>query len=92
MFAQSLPLILTLLAIGAGILFNNKGLSDLRADMKDMKADLKGDIAALRSEVKSDIARIDSRLNLMQTDLQHFYELKGHLEGRIDEIAKRVSA
>ncbi len=96
MFAQSLPLILTLLAIGAGIIFNNKGLSDLKADikadMKDLKSDLKGDIASLRAEVKEDIARIDTRLNLMQTDLQHFYELKGHLEGRIDEIAKRVSA
>jgi hypothetical protein len=96
MFAQSLPLILTLVAIGAGIFFNNKGLFDLRADikadMKDLRADLKGDIAALRAEVKSDIARIDTRLNSMQTDLQHFYELKGHLEGRIDEIAKRVAA
>ncbi len=95
MFAQSLPLILTLLAIGAGIFFNNKGLSDLKADlksdMKEMKSDLKGDIAALRTEVKSDIARIDARLNSMQTDLQHFYELKGHLEGRIDEIAKLVA-
>lgn len=49
MFAQSLPLILTLLAIGAGILFNNRGLSDLKFDMKEMKSDLKGDIAALRS-------------------------------------------
>jgi len=103
MFAQSLPLLLTLLAIGAGIFFNNKGLSDLKADMKDMKSDLKGDItatrvelkddlASLRAELKSDIARIDTRLNSMQTDLQHFYELKGHLEGRIDEIAKRVAA
>jgi hypothetical protein len=85
MFAQSLPLLLTLLAIGAGIFMNNKGLSDLRVDIK---ADMKD----LESELKADIARIDSRLNTMQTDLQHFYELKGHLEGRIDEIAKRVDA
>ena len=102
MFAQSLPLILTLLAIGAGIFFNNKGLSDLRADFKadikdvksdiaELKSDLKADIAALKADTKSDIARIDSRLNSMQTDLQHFYELKGHLEGRIDEIAKRFA-
>jgi hypothetical protein len=85
MFAQSLPLILTLLAIGAGIFFNNRGLADL-------KADLKADIASLKADTKADIARLDSRLNMMQTDLHHFYELKGHLEGRIDEIAKRVSA
>jgi hypothetical protein len=107
MFAQSLPLLLTLLAIGAGIFMNNKGLSDLRADlkadMKDLKselkadiaaarADSKADIAAARAEFKTDISRVDSRLNAMQTDLQHFYELKGHLEGRIDEIAKQVAA
>lgn len=91
MFAQSLPLILTLLAIGAGILFNNRGLSDLKFDMKEMKSDLKGDIAALRIELKSDIARIDGRLDSIHSDLQHFYELKGHLEGRVDEIAKRVA-
>jgi septation ring formation regulator EzrA len=96
MFAQSLPLLLTLLAIGAGIFMNNKGLSDLKADMKadmkDLKSELKADISAARAEFKSDIARIDTRLNAMQTDLQHFYELKGHLEGRIDEIAKQVAA
>ena len=106
MFAQSLPLLLTLLAIGAGIFLNNKGLSDLKtdlkadmselkhdleADMSDLKADLKADVSELRHELKADIARIDTRLNSMQTDLQHFYELKGHLEGRIDEIAKRVA-
>ncbi len=84
MSAQSLPLLLTLLAIGAGIFLNNKGLTDL-------KADLKADVSELKHDLKADIARIDTRLNSMQTDLQHFYELKGHLEGRIDEIAKRVA-
>jgi chromosome segregation ATPase len=110
MFAQSLPLILTLLAIGAGILINNKGLSDLKADMKDMKTELKADIAAARAEAKADIvkvearldklevrldkleARLDARLNSIDTSLLQFSELKGHLEGRVDEIAKRVAA
>jgi septal ring factor EnvC (AmiA/AmiB activator) len=106
MFAQSLPLILTLLAIGAGIFFNNKGLADL-------KADIKADIASLKADTKSDIARldarfnsvdtrfnsidtrfnsIDTRLNAIQSELLRFSELKGHLEGRIDEIARRVAA
>ncbi len=96
MFAQSLPLILTLLAIGAGIFLNNKGLSDLRsdikADMKDLKAELKADIARVDSRLSAVDARIDGRLNDIQSEMVHFYELKGHLEGRIDEIAKRVAA
>jgi septation ring formation regulator EzrA len=102
-FAQSLPLILTLLAIGAGMFLNNKGLSDLRADMKDMKAELKSEISATRLELKEDIAgaenrigaridrlenRLDTRLNAIDSELIRFSELKGHLEGRIDEIAR----
>lgn len=135
MFAQSLPLILTLLAIGAGIFFNNKGLadlrSDLRSDMKDLRSELKADIAASRVEFKADLAKLESRmdarfdavdarfdavdvrfnaidvrftgidvrfntvdlrLNSIDSSLFQFSELKGHLEGRVDEIAKRVAA
>lgn len=95
MFAQSLPLILTLLAIGAGILFNNKGLSDLKADVKELRGELKADIAAARAESRADLgkleARLDTRLNAIQSEQLHFSELKGHLEGRIDEIAKLVT-
>jgi ABC-type phosphate transport system auxiliary subunit len=60
--------------------------------MKDLKSEFKADMTDLKSELKADISRIDTRLNSMQNDLQHSYELKGHLEGRIDEIAKRVTA
>jgi len=113
MFAQSLSLLVIFLTIIAGIFFNNKGLTDLKADMKDLKAELKGDIAGLRSELKGDIAglksdmsglegrlekrldrlesRLDTRLNAIQSEQLHFSELKGHLEGRIDEIAKLVA-
>jgi ABC-type phosphate transport system auxiliary subunit len=96
MVAQSLPLILTLLPLGAGIFFNNRGLSDLRtdlkADMKDLKSELKADIAASESRLEARIdrleVRLDARLNVIDSELLHFAELKGHLEGRIDEIAK----
>jgi septation ring formation regulator EzrA len=110
MFAQNLSLLVILLTIIAGIFYNNKGLTelkaDLKADMKDLKAELKGDIAGLRSELKGDIAglesrmekrldrlesRLDTRLNAIQSEQLHFSELKGHLEGRIDEIAKLVA-
>jgi hypothetical protein len=103
MVAQSLPLILTLLPLGAGIFFNNRGLSDLRTDLKADMKDLKSEMKDLKSELKADIAasesrlearidrlevRLDARLNVIDSELLHFAELKGHLEGRIDEIAK----
>jgi hypothetical protein len=87
---------LTLLAIGAGILINNKGLSDqraeARADMKDLRAELKADIADSEIRIGARIDRLESRLNArlnaIESELLHFSELKGHLEGRIDEIAR----
>lgn len=106
MFAQSLSLLVIFLTIIAGIFFNNKGLTDLKADikadMKDLKAELKGEMTVLRTELKSDLAgletriekrldRIDTRLNAIQSEQLHFSELKGHLEGRVNEIAKLVA-
>jgi hypothetical protein len=84
MYAQSVPFVLIFLTILAGILLNNKGLSDL-------KAELKADNAELKAELKADIARIDARLNSMQSDLNQFYVVMGKLEGRLDAIEKRAA-
>jgi ABC-type phosphate transport system auxiliary subunit len=84
MYAQSVPFVLIFLTILAGILLNNKGLSDL-------KAELKADNAELKAELKADISRIDARLNSMQSDLNQFYVVMGKLEGRLDAIEKRAA-
>jgi hypothetical protein len=84
MVAQSVPFVLIFLTILAGILLNNKGLSDL-------KAELKADIAELKAEFRSEISRIDARLNAMQSDLKQFYVVMGKLEVRLDAIEKRAA-
>ena len=84
MVAQSVPFVLIFLTILAGILLNNKGLSDLKAEMKS-------DHAEMKAEFRSEIARIDARLNAMQSDLNQFYVVMGKLEGRLDAIEKRAA-
>jgi ABC-type phosphate transport system auxiliary subunit len=95
MYAQSVPFVLIFLTILAGILLNNKGLSDLKAELKadnaELKAELKADNAELKAELKADISRIDARLNSMQSDLNQFYVVMGKLEGRLDAIEKRAA-
>jgi len=66
MFAQSVPFVLIFLTILAGILLNNKGLSDLKAEMK--------------GDLRAEISRIDARLNGIQSDLSQFYATMGRLE------------
>lgn len=77
MYLQSVPFVLIFLTILAGILLNNKGLSDLKAEM--------------RGDFRAEISRIDARLNGIQSDLNQFYAGSGRLEGRIEAIEKRVA-
>lgn len=77
MYLQSVPFVLIFLTILAGILLNNKGLSDLKAEMK--------------GDLRAEISRIDARLNGIQSDLNQFYAGSGRLEGRIEAIEKRVA-
>jgi hypothetical protein len=77
MYTQSIPFVLIFLTILAGILLNNKGLADLKAEMK--------------ADLRSKIGRIDARLNGIQSDLNQFYATTGRLEGRIEAIEKRTS-
>jgi hypothetical protein len=69
-----LPMLLVLI----GILLNERNISNLRSDMKDMRKELTGEL----KEVRSRIDRIDS-------DLAHFFKVTGILEGRLDELSKR---
>jgi hypothetical protein len=77
MAMQSIPFVLIFLTILAGILLNNKGLADLKAEMKQ--------------DLRSEISRIDARLNGIQSDLNQFYVAMGRLEGRIEAVEKRIA-
>jgi capsule polysaccharide export protein KpsE/RkpR len=77
MYLQSVPFVLIFLTILAGILLNNKGLSDLKSEMK--------------GDLRAEISRIDARLNGIQSDLNQFYGSIGRLEGRIEALEKRVA-
>jgi ABC-type phosphate transport system auxiliary subunit len=88
MYSQSVPFVLIFLTILAGILLNNKGLSDLRAELKAESADLR---AEFKAELRAEISRIDARLNSLQSDLNQFYVVMGKLEGRLDAIEKRAA-
>ncbi len=105
MYAQSVPFVLIFLTILAGILLNNKGLSDLRTELKAdnaalraefkaenaaLRAEFRADNAALRADVRIDINRIDTRLDGIQADLNQFYATMGRLEGRIEAIEKNM--
>ncbi len=72
MYQQMIPLIITLAAILAGILLNNKNAQDLKADF-------------LR-----EIERLNSRLDVIESDMRQFYHLNVKLEGRVDSIEKRL--
>lgn len=102
MYAQSIPVVLIFLTVVVGIFFNNKGLADLKVDLKgdiadlkkdnaSLKAELKNDIAVLKIDLKADINRLDTWLNGIQSDLSQFFAVTGKLEGRIDAIEKRVA-
>jgi hypothetical protein len=77
MAMQSIPFVLIFLTILAGILLNNKGLADLKAEMKQ--------------DLRAEISRIDARLNGIQSDLNQFYVAMGRLEGRIEAVEKRIA-
>jgi predicted nuclease with TOPRIM domain len=88
MYAQSVPFVLIFLTILAGILLNNKGLADLKAEMKAENVALKTE---MKSDLRAEISRIDARLNGIQSDLNQFYATMGRLEGRVEALEKRAS-
>jgi hypothetical protein len=68
------PVILIL----AGLFFNNKGLSELRAEINERF-----------NKVDQRFDKVDDRLDRTDADLRQFYHLAGKLEGRVDSIEKR---
>jgi peptidoglycan hydrolase CwlO-like protein len=83
MYQQTIPLIIMLTAIFAGILLNNKNANE-------MKADFQREISRLDSKIDKVSASLHERLNVIDSDLRQFYHLNGKLEGRVDAMEKRL--
>lgn len=64
-------------------LHQNQRLSDLRANTNRQFADSRADTNRQFAEVKTSLATLTS-------DYQHFYGMEQKLEGRVDELSKRL--
>jgi len=71
-----------LIAILAGILFNNSNAKDLRSEMKDFRSEMKSDMRELRSEMRT-------RFDLVDAELRYFHGTVGKLDARMGAIEKR---
>lgn len=61
-----------------GIFFNNQGNRDIRDEVKDA-----------RKEAKADVLLLIGRVDRIESDLKHFYEMLGKHEGKIESLEKR---
>ncbi len=106
MYQQTIPLIIMLAAILAGILLNNKNSQELKADFQreikrlddkidstsaSLNAKIDSTSASLNTKIDSIALSLHERLNVIDADLRQFYHLNGKLEGRIDSLEKRLS-
>ena len=72
--AQWLPVVVVLLAIWFGPLYNNKRLDDfkdlLRAEVGRAKAELESEIGRIKAELQADILRSEQRILQAIADLR----------------------
>jgi Sec-independent protein translocase protein TatA len=85
-----------LIAILAGILFNNGSATVLRSEMKDVRSEMKdvrSEMKDFRSEMKADMRELRSemrtRFDLVDAELRYFHGTVGKLDARMDAIEKR---
>jgi uncharacterized small protein (DUF1192 family) len=87
--AQWRPVIVMLLAIWFGLLYNNKRLDDfkdlLRAEVGRSKAELQTEIARSQAELQADSLRSEQKI------LQAIAELKADIQG-LDRRLQRLEA
>jgi hypothetical protein len=79
---DALTIGIPLLVILFGILWNQQGLRDLRAEMRN-------EIGSLRGDMSARFNGVDGRLDRMQSDLSQFYRDLGDHGARIDAIEKK---
>jgi septal ring factor EnvC (AmiA/AmiB activator) len=91
MVAQTISLSIMLVAILAGIFLNNRGLRELKADLKADIAELDKKIDRVEASLKEDIARTETKVDRIEADLREFYRATGKAEGRLDTLEKRIA-
>jgi chaperonin cofactor prefoldin len=85
-FTVGLSISVPLIAILAGMFFNNRSFDKLETTV-DQRFD-KVDERLDRMDKRFD--KVDDRLDRIDADLRQFYHLSGKLEGRVDAIEKRA--
>jgi hypothetical protein len=80
MLAQTILIAIVLVTLLAGLFFNYKAASELKADIHRLDSKIDGVQAGL-------LAKIDA----VQADLRQFYHLTGKLEGRLDAVERRIA-
>ena len=75
-------------------LHQNQRLSDLRSDTNRQFADLRSDtnrqFADLRSDTNRQFDEVKRSLATLTSDYHHFYGMEQKLEGRVDELSRRM--
>jgi hypothetical protein len=67
-----------LLTILAGLFFNNRAISELKAEIKD-----------LGTEMRQDFGKLNDRFNRVDDRLTDFYRIIGEHEGRLQAIERQ---
>ncbi len=81
---DAITLGIPVLAIFFGILLNQRGLAELKADVKSDISTLKSDMTELKSDLKSDVTELKSNLKSDMT------ELKSNLKSDINRLESKI--
>jgi CII-binding regulator of phage lambda lysogenization HflD len=83
---QLISIVLTLLAIFGSILYNRKGIEDMR-DV--LRAEIKASGAELRLELRDAIAPVNLALLRIENKLDHLTETQANHAERIERLERR---
>jgi uncharacterized membrane protein (DUF106 family) len=86
---EYIPVVVTLIAIFAGILMNKADLRELKADMKDYKTDMNARFSDLKAYMDVRFERLEAKQDRMQADLSEFHRVLGQHDKAIEILEKR---
>ena len=68
----------------------NLRLNDLQTDTTRQISDLRADTNRQFGEVQRQFDKVNATLETLSTDYRNFYGMEQKLEGRVDELSKRI--
>ncbi len=87
------PMAMVLIAVLAGILFNNSKLdkleSRLDARINSLEGRLDARITSLDTRINSLESRVNAGFDRMQADMAQFYRILGQHDSRLDNLEKK---